>query len=220
MAWLSPFLLGRPGAEIQLDLPPEAIEVQEMPIASVQKNLAGDLKKSVIKASAPTIRINSRRLSPTQRNQLASLAGIRDTFLSFQTRDDWQVFQELVTVIDATHVQIANTSATRLSALLVALGGSSIITVQPVFGLAFGGGAYGAGAYGAAFSGGDFDPGDVSYDDATRIITIENPIDDLESAIFVSYNYKGWLVNMRQMNAKSGGSFADIFSYDIELNGA
>lgn len=221
MAWLSPFLLGRPGGEIAFELPPEAIEVQEMPIASVQKNLAGDLKKSVIKASAPTIRINSKRLSPAQRNQFASMAAIRDTFLSFQTRDDWQVYQELVTIIDSTHVRIANTSATRLSAILVALGGDSIITIDAdTIGIGFGGGAYGSGPYGGGFGGGIFDPGEVTYDDATRIVTFENAIEDLESAIYLTYTYTGWLVNMRQFNSKAGGSFADIFQYDIELNGA
>ncbi len=221
MAWLSSFLLGRPGMEITFTLPPEAIDILEAPVASVQRNLAGDLKKSVIKASAPTIRINSRILSPSQRNQLSSLARIQDTFLSFQCRDDWQVYQELVTVIDSTHFKLANASALRLSALLVELGGDSIITIQTPFSSIAGGEAYGGGPFGGgAYGGGSYDPGAVTYDDATRIITATNALADLNAAVYVSYLYKGWLVNMKQFSAKSGGAHADIFSYDVELNGA
>lgn len=220
MGW-STFLLGRPGAEIEFDKPPESINIQEMPIASLQRNLAGDLRKSVIRASAPVIQINSKLLSPLQRNQLASLACIQDSFLSFQTRDDWQVYQELATIIDANHLRIANTSATRLSTALVRLGSSSIITIQTPFYQTDFGGAYGTGPYGAgAFGIGSWSPGAVTYDDITRTITLENAIPDLNSAIYVSYSYKGWLVNMKQMNAKSNGAFADIFQYDIELTGA
>lgn len=218
--WLSNFLLGRPGAEIAFTLNPESIEIVEAPVASVQRNLAGDLRKRVVKASAPTIRISSKRLSPAQRNQISSLARIQDTFLCFKTRDDWEVYQELVTIVDATHLKLANTSSTRLSALLVALGGSSIITIETPFAGGSAGaytdGEFGAGAYGGA----PFDPGAITYDDATRIITMANALSDLEQAIFVSYTYTGWLVNLKQVSARSSGANADIFQYDIELNGA
>lgn len=220
--WLTQFLLGRPGNEYLFDINynPEMLDISEMPLAVLQKNLAGDSKKSVIKASIPTIKISAKEMTPAQRNTFSSLARISDTFLSFQTRDDWQVTDELVTIIDATHVQIANTSATRLSKALVQLGKSSTIAIQTPFNYSAGGGAYGAGAYGAgAYGVGTFDPGAITYDDLTRIITMANPM-DTTAALFVSYVYTGWLVDMKVMNAKGSGPFAGTFSYDIQLDGA
>src|SRR5260221_10877423 len=138
MAWLSQFLLGRPLNEILFDVNPAAMDITESPIVVLHRNLAGDLKKSYLKVSAPTIKVNSTFLTKAQRDQFASLVGVADTFLSFQTRDDWQVVNELVTVVDSLHVKLANSSATRLSAALVQLGGSSIITIQTPFNTALG----------------------------------------------------------------------------------
>ncbi len=219
MSWLTQFKLGRPGNEYDFDVNPEAMEIQEQAVVSLQSNLAGDLKKSVFKASAPLIRVNSSYLTLAQRNQFASLVGVSDTFLSFLTRDDWEVVNELATIIDATHIKIANSSATRLSKLLVELGGSSIITIETPFNTASGG-AYGDGAFGAGpYGGGTFDPGVVTYDDATRIITMTNPVDP-DAALYVSYLYTGWLVNLQNLGARAQGGWLDRFEYDFSLEGA
>lgn len=217
--WLSQFMLGRPGSEYLFDANPDTIDITEQAVAARGKNLAGDLKKSVIKASAPSIRINSREMTPEQRDLFSSLARVSDTFLSFQSRDDWKVFDELVTIIDATHVKLANTSSTRLSKALVELGLASIITIVTPFAYSASG-AYGSGAFGAgAFGGGAFDPGAVTYDDLTRIIEMTNPV-DVDAALFVSYTYTGWLVDMRQCASRANGPYAGIFTFDTELLGA
>ena len=186
------------------------------------RNLAGDLKTSILKVNAPSIKINSNFLSQTQRIQFMSLMGISDTFLSFLTRDDWQTQNELVTIIDSTHVQIANSSATRLSAALVAAGGGSIINIitpfNAVLGEGYGSGGYGLGGYGGAAL--TFDPGPVTYNDATRVITLTNALGSLTAPMYVSYTYTGWLVKMQKLTVKNQGGWIDRGTYDIALLGA
>lgn len=218
--WIT-FILGRPGVEITFDVNPEAIEIDEGPVAVRHMNLAGDLKKSVIKSSAPVIRINSSYLTLAQRNQFASLARVADTFLSFQTRDDWEVVDELATVVDSTHVRIANCSATRLSAILTADGNPSIITIQTPFYISLGN-LYGQGGYGGGGYGGDvsFDPGTITYDDATRTIAFTNPLADTTATVYVSYLYKGWLVDVERFGNQGQGGWLSRFKYDFQLKGA
>ena len=221
MSWLTPFILGRPGNEFLFEINPEGMDISESAVVVTQRNLAGDLKKSVIKTSCPTIKINSSFLSLAQRNQFNSLVGISDTFLSFQTRNDWQVVNELVTIIDTLHLQISNSSAARLSATLVALGQPSIITIGTPFtlalGAAWGGGIWGGGVWGGSSG---FNPGPVTYTDATRIITMTNPLPNLNNSVYVSYVYTGWLVSLETLGSKYKGGWIDRATYDITLQGA
>ncbi len=221
MAWLSQFLLGRPCNEYSFEVNPEAMSIEETGVFVVQRNLAGDLKKSVLKASAPLIKVNSSYLSLAQRNQFASLVGIGDTFLSFRTRDDWQVTDESVTILSTTSIQLNNTSMSRLSAALVSAGCASIITILTPWTLStgyyYGAGGFGYGGYGGPVT---FDPGTVTYDDATRIATFTNALADDISTVLVSYTYTGWLVNMEQLGHKAQGGWMDRFTYDFQLTGA
>lgn len=222
MSWLTSFLLGRPGYEYTFELNPEAMNIEDMPLAVLHRNLAGDLKKSVLKTSVPIIRVNSSYLTISQRNQFASLAGVQDTFLSFQTRDDWQVVAERNLPSSTSQVVIQSNSATKLSTALVAAGFSSIITISsvsttpnPTTGSTYGGGGYGSGGYAGAdyYSGG-------SYDDATRTVTLGTSIPSASQYVYVTYTYKGWLVNMERMNHNILGGWVDRFQYDFSLTGA
>jgi hypothetical protein len=220
--WLTSFLLGRPGFEYSFDLNPEAMTIDEMPLGVLQRNLAGDMKKSIIKTSIPTIKINSSFLQLPQRNSFASLAGISDTFLSFQTRDDWQVVSERNLSTDASHVVIQNNSATKLSAALVAAGFTGIITINSVAtvpnivaGPTFGGGGFGQGGY----SGPDYFAGG-SYDDSSRTVTLGTSLPVASEYVYVTYTYKGWLVNMEKFSHSVQGGWQDRFKYDTQLIGA
>lgn len=222
MSWISQFLFGRPGYEYQFDVNPEGMSIDEQALTVMHRNLAGDLKKSVLKNSMPTIRINSSYLTLTQRNQFASLVGVQDTFLSFQTRDDWQMLSERNLPTDTTHVTIQNNSATRLSAALVAAGFSGIITINSVgtvpaavAGPLFGGGGFGDGG----FSGPDYFLGG-SYNDATRVVTLGTSLPSASQYVYVSYTYKGWLVNLENLSHQVQGGWMDRFMYDFQLTGA
>lgn len=221
MSWLASFLLGRPGNEYSFEINPEGIDIDPQNVEVLQRNLAGDMKQSVMKVNVPQIRISSSFLSKLQRDQFASLAGVADTFLSFQTRDDWKTMDELVTVIDTTHVQLANSSATRLSKALVQLGASSIITIVTPFTIGSGAG-WGAGTWGGGLWGspGGFDPGVVTYNDLTRVVTMQNPLASLDLSVYVSYTYTGWLVKMTGFPHRGQGGWIDRFTYDVQLNGA
>jgi len=223
MSWLSPFLLGRPGGEYSFEISPEGMDIEEAGVVVLQRNLAGDLKKSTLKTSAPIIKVNSSFLSLTQRNQFASLVGIADTFLSFKTRNDWQVVDELVTILSSTTLQLANTSATRLSAVLVGMDFPSVITIVTPFkfgigpGSTFGSGGFGEGEFGGG--GETFDPGVITYNDVTRVITMTNALSDITAPLFLSYTYTGWLVNLERLTHRAQGGWLDRFQYDFQLTG-
>ena len=220
MAWLNQFLLGRPGYEIAFDVNPEAMAIDAMPIKITQRNLAGDLKKSLIKVSVPIVKINSSYLTMDQRNDFESLTQVTDSFLSFQTRDDWAVKAYKTTPLTLSTLMLPNTSATKLSTLLVASGFSSIITItavsvvpSPASGPAYGDGGFGDGGYPGPdyFSGG-------SYNDLTRVVTLGTPLPDL-SPVFVSYTYKGWAVDIDDFAHSVKAGWLDRFNYDFQLIG-
>lgn len=219
--WTS-FLLGRPGQEYTFEVPPQAMTIDPNAITSVQRNLAGGLRKATLSVMAPLIKVNSNFLSLAQRNQFASLLGVADTFLSFRCRDDWQQVNDLVSVVDSTHFILSSNSALRLSQNLVQLGFSSVITINSMLVTGSMGGAWGGGAWGAFPWGGgpNFDPGPITYNDLTFTITTTNPIPDLTAAVYFTYTYTGWLVDMEKMNTKYQGGWLDRATYDFQLTGA
>jgi hypothetical protein len=220
--WLSQFLLGRPGYEIPFDVNPEAMQIDEMPITVLQRNLAGDLKKSLIKVSNPVIKINSSYLAFDQRNDFASLMSVNDSFLSFQTRDDWKVNAYKVSPLTLSTVQLPNTSATRLSTVLASAGFAGVITINTVYAVPnpAAGPAYGEGGFGdGGYSGPDYYSGGGTYNDITRIITLGTPLPSLDP-VFVTYTYKGWLVNIESLTHSVQGGWIDRFTYDFQLIGA
>lgn len=204
--WLSQFKLGRPGYEFLFSANPESIDITEAPVAAERRNLAGDLKRSVLKTSAPVVRIASSYLTKGDRDTLASLVGVTDTFLSFQTRDDWAMLLEQNTPSTVSTVVIQNTSASRLAAALVAAGFSSSITITGVFDNPSGTGTN-------YFTGG-------SYAAATRTVTLGTPLSGTTSPCYVSYTYTGWLMTIRQLHHVGKGGWVDRFQYDFELAGA
>ncbi len=219
--WTS-FLLGRPGQEYTFEVPPEGMGIDPNPIVSVQRNLIGGLRKSTLCPAAPIIKVNSSFLSLAQRNQFASLLGVSDTFLSFQCRNDWQQVNDLISVIDANDFLLAQTSMLRLSQTLVQLGFASIITITGILVSGEGGGAWGDGPWGSFPWGGGptYAPGAITYNDLTFTVTTQNPIPDVTAAVFITYTYTGWLVNMEKLNTKYQGGWGDRATYDFQLMGA
>jgi hypothetical protein len=203
--WLTSFLLGRPGFEVALDLRPEAISIAPAPVAAIHTNLAGDLRKSVLKADAPVVRINSNYLSVAQINQLASMAGWNDTFLSLRVRDDLQRVLDYALPLTTATLQLPNSSATRLGAALVAAGFASSLTIVGVYTTKDGSGTN-------YFTGG-------AYADATRTITLGTPLPNATQPVYLTYSYTGWLVNLKTAdhNAARG---QDGFAYSFTLEGA
>jgi len=206
MPWLNQFLLGRPGFEYAFDINPEALDIVEQPIDVITRNVAGHLKRSIIKTSAVSIKLSLSFLLKTQRDQFASLAGISDTFLSFKTRDDWKMLAEYNIPASTTSVIIQQTSATKLSQALVAAGAAASITIDGVF-------LNPAGTGTNYWTGG-------SYNSSTFTITLGTPLPIATPAVFVSYTYTGWLVMMKSLSHKIQGGWVDRFQYDFELTGA
>jgi hypothetical protein len=212
MAWLSQFKLGRPGAEILFDVNPESMQIDDSPIAVVQRNLSGDLKKSVIRSYVPTVRIHSSYLTVTQRSQFSSLANVTDTFLSFLTRDssnvstNFSIFERYIPT-DTSHITLRNNSNLRLVTLYASLG----LTWDGVIW-----------NYSSVYQTPDqtgTNYGNAGFDPATLIWTTATPLPNL-NPVYVEYRFAGWLVNMDQMSQSIQGGWLDRFQYDITLTGA
>lgn len=222
MAWLTQFLLGRPGFEYAFTstTQPAAMTIDEAGIVVTQRNIAGDLKKSTLKVSCPTIKVSSTFLPIADRNILNSMVGIADTFLSFQTRDDWQQILDAATVINPTTLQLQNASSLKLSQALVAAGQPSIITINSIItgyaGFGYGLGGFGEGGYDTS----NFNPGTITYNDLTKQVTFTNPLPDPTLPVFVTYTYKGWLVNLEKFTPQYQGGWVDRATYDFQLIGA
>ncbi len=206
-AWLSSFILGRPGYEVSFEVQPEAMNVTEQSLVSLNRNLAGDLKKSVFRQGIPTVTINASYLTINQRNQFMSLIGLSDTFLSFQIRDDL-VNNEQDTSTDTTHVTLQNNSIIRLDKLLNTGGFSTIITVTGVYTSAVMGGS-GTNYYTSG-----------SYARSTGIITLGSALAGANTVVYIYYTYTGWLVNLDTLNWQAQGGWSDRLSYSFQLTAA
>lgn len=215
------FLLGRPGYEYEFEVNPEAISVEDASINVKQRMLDGTMKKSILNPSMPNIKISSKYLSITQRNQISSLTMIDDTFLSFQCRDDWQVRALRVTPATINTLILPKMSNLRLSKVLVDGGFSSIITIDsvnevpdPEDASLYDAGGYGEGGYSGSehYAGG-------SYDDTSYTITLGTPLTSLDP-VYVNFTYKGWLVDAEKLGTQSSGNNIDWFSFDFQLTSA
>jgi hypothetical protein len=202
MAWLTQFLLGRPGSEYTFELNPQGMRIEESAIVVRQRNLAGDLKKSTLKISVPTIQIDSDYLTMTQRNQFHSLAGIDDTFLSFKTRTDWTQYADKASVITTTKFRLNNSSALRLSKTLTAMSLSSTIAISTI-----------------TSSEAGWSSGAVTYSDSSFDVNVGVALATTTSAVYVTYTYNGWLVDMQKVSTSYRGGSGDLSSYSFELTG-
>ena len=209
MAWTD-FHLGRPGYELAFTIRPESLDIDYSNMVIVNQNIAGDTKQSIVKSSVPTIQLRANYLSMDDRNKLASLRNITDTLLSFKCRDDWKNLYERVSIIDSTHVQLANTSATRLSEVMVGLGLTATITISTMYTI--------PPSYAGA--GTTFDPGATTYDSTTRIITLTNALSSLTDPFYVTTIYTGWLVRLAKVSAANTGGLVDYSNCDVQLIGA
>lgn len=213
MAWLGSFLLGRPNFESSFTINPSAMKIKETQLAARNRVLNGGLKKWVFRTTFPTIQINSNYFQLADRNIFASLLTVTDTFLSFQTRNgDWQQQLEInyPTGVPTT-LPIQVNSATKLSAAIVAAGGSSIITINGVWQAITVSGGVAVGSGTNFYTGG-------SYSDATYTINLGTPL-VMQSACYVSYSYTGWLVDLQEIGYNIEGGWLDKFNYDYSLTG-
>jgi len=207
MAWTN-FKLGRPGSEYEFTVidNPQALSIKESNIRVLQTNIEGDLKKSTVKLYVPSIRMNSNYLPFAERNKMASLMNITDSFLSFMSRTDYEVINEKALPVDVNTVYIANSSILLLEKALLAAAASGHITIAGVFDNLAGTGTnyYTSG----------------SFDGTTGLITLGTPLALATTPVYITYTYKGWLVEIEDLNDAISGGRVDLFYYDISLRGA
>jgi hypothetical protein len=208
MAWLSNFLLGRPGLEISFDLNPSSMKISDSQIMAANRTLSGRRKKWVFCTSIPSITIDSKWLLLADRNALESLLSITDTPLSFKVRSgDFQMINEINVPISTINVTIQQNSATRLSQALVQQGYPSVITVTGVF--------LNANGTGTNY----FNSG--AYNDLNFLVTLGTALPGTTQSVYVTYNYSGWLVHMDKMPYNISGGWIDKFEYSgFSLEGA
>jgi hypothetical protein len=202
MAWLSSFLLGRPGYENSFDVNPNKVMIDESQIVATNRVLSGHARKWVFRTNFPTISLDSSFFTEAQKDIMASLLTVTDTFLSFQVRDDLKIWGEANIPTSTSTVLLQENSATLLSTALVAAGFSSIITVTGVYTTPPVNGVNSGSNY---YSGG-------SYSDATRTVTLGSVLPGT-SQVYCNYTYKGWLVNMEKINHTATGGNVDTLSF-------
>jgi len=208
MAWTQ-FLLGRPGFEIAFDVNPDSFDPVFERVGSDNYTLNGDLKERVIRAFRPTVTLKSNWFPKAQLDAISSLLTISDTFLSFITRNDWNILCEPNIALTTNTVQIQQSSMTKLSAIYAAGGYGT----TPTYGTISITGVY-ANPNGSGtnyYTGG-------SYADSSRTITLGSSLPGVQQ-VYVSYTYPGWLVRLKQMKALITGGRVDLFTYDYMLDG-
>jgi len=206
MAWVNQFLLGRPTLEALFDASPNKISIERAQIAAVNRTISGRRKKLVFRTDFPTIKLDSNWFSVADANIMGSLLTVTDTVLSFQPRGgDLQTPLEINYPTSATTVNLQENSATILSAALVAAGGASQITINGVWTsyTIVAGVPTGAGTN--YYTGG-------SYNDASYGITLGTSLAS-QAAVFCTYSYSGWAVQMEKLPAMFEGGRVDLGSY-------
>lgn len=196
MAWLTSFLLGRPGAELSFSVNPAGIEIKPAQICVKKRTLSGRLRKWVFRTSYPTITLDSSFFTVSDYNAMSSLLAVTDTMLSFKVRDSgFQNTLEICYPTSTSIVPIRENSAVLLSAALIAASAASSITITGVFDNAAGTGTN-------HYTGG-------SYADASYAITLGTPLANT-NACYVTYTYTGWLVEMSEIGAQFVGGQVDL----------
>lgn len=199
MAWISSFYLGRPGYETAFDLNPATLRIENAQITAKNRVLSGHMRKWVFRTEFPTITLDGTFFTMAQKDLMESMLTISDTFLSFRVTDGFTRTGEINYPDNSgTTVTIQENSATLLSAAMVAAGAAPTVTISGVFD-------------NVALTGANYWTGG-SYADATRTITLGTPV--LSSiAVYVTYQYTGWLVNMDRLNWSAQGGFVDVTKY-------
>lgn len=201
MAWIPQFKLGRPGAEQVFDYNAMQMDITESQVAASNRVLSGRLKKRVFRTTFPIITLQADYFTVAQRNLMASLLGVTDTFLSFIVRDsaDLKMTLEQNYPTDAFSVPLAQNSATLLSAALVAAGVAASISILGVYDNPSGTGT-------EYYAGG-------SYNSATYTVTLGTPLIVGGAPAYITYGYSGWLVEMNTIGYTASGGRIDAMTY-------
>lgn len=191
-----------------MDLPPEAVSIDDGPIADRKRNLAGALIKTTVSPNVPTIQMNSSMLSVDQGNILATLANIDDTFLSLKVRDNDLAVRlyRLIPTPTEFRLYLPPSSITRLDKALDDASQPTLIEISGIFATPDEGGTN-------LFDGGS------TYDPQTREIVLNTPLGS-DDDVFVSFTYSGWLVDMQSFPRTAKGGYVDIFDFDVQFVGA
>lgn len=210
MAWINPFLLGRPTLENSFDVSPDKLEPQFGKLFSHQRTLSGALKERIFTRFMPTVQLSTVWFPKTQLDHFTSLLNITDTFLSFKCRDDWKIEYAPYIPTTTTTVTLEPNAITRLSAALVAAGGASCITITGVWN------ALSSSSGNPVGSGTNYYTGGGTYADATGVATLHTTLPNLNQ-VYVSFTYTGWLVSLQEIKAPITGGRVDLFNYNFSL---
>lgn len=217
MAWLTNFLLGRPGFEYAFSANPDSLDFNPMRVSSDTYTLSGRLKERVLRTSRPSITLKSSWFPKTDLDNFQSLLSITDTQLSFIPRTaDWNTYLEPNIMTSTTTVNIQESSASILSAYYAAGGltpANSGVPYTSTYGTITINGVYTnpAGIGFNYYTGG-------SYADATNTVTLGTAY-GAGGQVYVNYSYPGWMVRLKAIKAPITGGRVDLFSYDFQLDG-
>ena len=194
MAYISPFKLGILGSEQSITFVKQGLSINHADIIQTNRNLAGDLRKTIFKVNVPAFTLTGLKLSQNDVNLFWGLKQ-RNALLNFKYRDDLAVIDEQNTSTDIRNITLVNTSAT----------GITILGVWQLSDPTHGGTNY--------FTGGSYDP-------TTRIINCGTYLPGAATDVLINYTYtgNGVIINTLDVTAMQG-QIANLYQASMGLQG-
>jgi len=221
------FRLGLPGhPRWQFSLNPAVFAPSGQKVQDSSRGVDGSLSEVSISRNRPSFRLNGNYVDPDTVNALLSLMMVDHTFLIFEpytftdsagVANYFRSNTEHIYPTDATHLTIPPNSYTRGSELEVAGGGSSLMVVEGVWSAPSSPSPF-TSVQGKTGSGTSF--GVQGYDDATRVVTIASGSLNPTYPVYVTWRAKGCAISLKALPARTEGGMGDIYTYDLELEGA
>lgn len=195
MSWLSTFKLGLPGLELDVKGRVASPRFEIVGVENLQRNVAGDLKRTFLKHNVPTI---SLQLMALPMSVVATLTGLYHSrqVLNFLSNTAFSVDHQLETSSADDTVFLTKTGLTGITIVGVFLQADAANTGTNYF------------------TGG-------SYDAASREITLGTPLPSANESVWVSYTYTGHRVFITRLSPTPyRGESQDLWQASLELTGA
>jgi len=194
MAWLKIFKLGIVGSELELVMQAMGISYDFRQVEQLQRNVAGDFKRSILKQNVPIITIQAAKMPAVTFKRMMGFYQSKEP-LNFLAKDDFGVTDQLEISQTASVVYLTNTGCTG-------------ITIQGVYLRAD---VYRTGTN--YFTSG-------SFVESTLKITLGSALPGPNESVWIDYVFTGHRVLVTRFNPfPHSGASQDYWQANIELTG-
>jgi len=194
MSWYKTFKLGAIGGELEIPMQTIALAFDYRQVEQMQRNIAGDNKRTLLKVNVPIIIIQGARMPLATFKRLLGFYQSKIS-LNFMTNDALGVTDQSEISRDASTVYLTNTGVTG-------------IIIRGVYLLAD---VYRTGTN--YYTGG-------SFNESLLKITLGTPVPNSNESVWVDYDFTGNRVYVTRFNPfPHVGQYQDFWQVNIELTG-